>query len=321
MKTLEKVSQFAGSTFAVWVLLFAALSFYLPGGFTWIAPYIVPLLGIIMFGMGLTLSKQDFQEVFKRPKDVAIGVGVQFTLMPLLAFLLVTILPVSTEVAVGVILVGCCPGGTSSNVMTYLSKGDTALSVSITAVSTLLAPLFTPLLVWVFASQWLPVSAGDLFASIVKVVLIPILLGLIVQAIFKNKVQATVKALPLVSVISIVAIVAAVVSVNQSQIAETGAAIFAIVVHNLLGYLAGYCLGKLFNMEPAKQRAISIEVGMQNSGLGASLAAVHFNPLAAVPSAIFSVWHNISGPIIATIFRKQKDADTKDTNQNHIKSA
>ncbi|SDN76238.1 bile acid:sodium symporter family protein [Halobacillus aidingensis] len=322
MKTLEKVSQFAGSTFAVWVLLFAALSFYLPGGFTWIAPYIVPLLGIIMFGMGLTLSKQDFQEVFKRPKDVAIGVGAQFTLMPLLAFLLVTILPVSTEVAVGVILVGCCPGGTSSNVMTYLSKGDTALSVSITAVSTLLAPLFTPLLVWVFASQWLPVSAGDLFVSIVKVVLIPILLGLIVQAIFKNKVQATVKALPLVSVISIVAIVAAVVSVNQSQIAETGAAIFAIVVvHNLLGYLAGYGLGKLFNMEPAKQRAISIEVGMQNSGLGASLAAVHFNPLAAVPSAIFSVWHNISGPIIATIFRKQKDADTKDTNQNHIKSA
>ncbi|MBN9655364.1 bile acid:sodium symporter family protein [Halobacillus sp. GSS1] len=322
MKTLEKVSQFAGSTFAVWVLVFAALSFFIPGGFTWIAPYIVPLLGIIMFGMGLTLSKQDFQEVFKRPKDVAVGVGAQFTLMPLLAFLLVTILPVSPEVAVGVILVGCCPGGTSSNVMTYLSKGDTALSVSVTAVSTLLAPLFTPFLVWVFASQWLPVSAGDLFVSIVKVVLVPIVLGLIVQSIFKKKVQATVKVLPLVSVISIVAIVAAVVSVNQYQIAETGAVIFAIVVvHNLLGYLTGYGLGKLFNMEPAKQRAISIEVGMQNSGLGASLAAVHFNPLAAVPSAIFSVWHNISGPIIATIFRKQKGADKEDTNQNHIKSA
>ncbi|MEC3882895.1 bile acid:sodium symporter family protein [Halobacillus sp. HZG1] len=322
MKTLEKVSQFAGSTFAVWVLVFAALSFFIPGGFTWIAPYIVPLLGIIMFGMGLTLSKQDFQEVFKRPKDVAVGVGAQFTLMPLLAFLLVTILPVSPEVAVGVILVGCCPGGTSSNVMTYLSKGDTALSVSVTAVSTLLAPLFTPFLVWVFASQWLAVSAGDLFVSIVKVVLVPIVLGLIVQSIFKKRVQATVKVVPLVSVISIVAIVAAVVSVNQSQIAETGAVIFAIVVvHNLLGYLTGYGLGRLFNMEPAKQRAISIEVGMQNSGLGASLAAVHFNPLAAVPSAIFSVWHNISGPIIATIFRKQKGADTEDTNQNHIKSA
>ncbi|MGI8316792.1 bile acid:sodium symporter family protein [Halobacillus mangrovi] len=310
MKALERASNFVGSTFAIWVLLFAVLSFIIPSGFTWIAPYIVPLLGIIMFGMGLTLSKEDFKEVFKRPKDVAIGVGAQYTLMPLLAFLLVTILPVSPEVAVGVILVGCCPGGTSSNVMTYLSKGDTALSVSITAVSTLLAPLLTPVLVLLFASQWLPVSASALFLSIVKIVLVPILLGLTVKAIFRQKIQAGVKALPLVSVIAIVAIVAAVVSVNKAQIAETGATIFAIVVlHNALGYAAGYGLGKLFKMDPTKKRAVSIEVGMQNSGLGASLAAVHFSPLAAVPSAIFSVWHNISGPVIATIFRKQKEKE------------
>ncbi|MGP4067478.1 bile acid:sodium symporter family protein [Halobacillus sp. B29] len=322
MKVLEQVSNFVGKTFAIWVLLFAVLSFFIPSGFSWIAPYIVPLLGIIMFGMGLTLSKKDFQEVFKRPKDVAVGVGAQFILMPLLAFFLVTILPVSTEVAVGVILVGCCPGGTSSNVMTYLSKGDTALSVSITAVSTLLAPIFTPFLVWLFASQWLPVSAGDLFLSIVQIVLLPILLGLGVKALLGRKVEAGVKALPLVSVISIVAIVAAVVSVNQTQIAQTGAVIFAIVVlHNSLGYLTGYMLGKIFNMEPAKQRAVSIEVGMQNSGLGASLAAVHFSPLAAVPSAIFSVWHNISGPIIATLFRKQKEKSHRNEETKTMHSA
>ncbi|MFZ0368768.1 MAG: bile acid:sodium symporter family protein [Halobacillus sp.] len=322
MKVLEQASNFVGKTFAIWVLLFAVLSFFIPSGFSWIAPYIVPLLGIIMFGMGLTLSKKDFQEVFKRPKDVAIGVGAQFTLMPLLAFFLVTILPVSTEVAVGVILVGCCPGGTSSNVMTYLSKGDTALSVSITAVSTLLAPIFTPFLVWLFASQWLPVSAVDLFLSIVQIVLFPILLGLGVKALLGRKVEAGVKALPLVSVIAIVAIVAAVVSVNQAQIAETGAVIFAIVVlHNALGYLTGYLLGKIFNMEPAKKRAVSIEVGMQNSGLGASLAAVHFSPLAAVPSAIFSVWHNISGPIIATLFRKQKERSRKNEETKTMHSA
>ncbi|WP_181347801.1 bile acid:sodium symporter family protein [Thalassobacillus sp. CUG 92003] len=310
MQLLERISSFVGNTFAVWVLLFAVLSFLMPEGFTWIAPYIVPLLGIIMFGMGLTLTRNDFQAVFQRPLDVAIGVGAQYILMPLLAFALATLLPVSPEVAVGVILVGCCPGGTSSNVMTYLSKGDTALSVSITAVSTLLAPLATPALVLLFASQWLPVSAGALFMSIVKIVIIPILLGLGVKALLGSKVQAGVKALPLVSVIAIVAIVAAVVSVNQSQIAETGAIIFAIVVlHNILGYLTGYGLGKVFNMEPSKQRAVSIEVGMQNSGLGASLAAAHFSPLAAVPSAIFSVWHNISGPIIATIFRKQKERE------------
>lgn len=310
MKVLEKTSSFVGSTFAYWVLLFAVLSFLLPSGFTWIAPYIVPLLGIIMFGMGLTLSANDFKEVFRRPKDVAIGVGAQFTIMPLLAFALATLLPVSPEVAVGVILVGCCPGGTSSNVMTYLSKGDTALSVAITAVSTVLAPVLTPALVLLFASQWLPVSAGALFLSIVQIVLIPIILGLAVKAMLGKRVEAGVKAIPLVSVISIVAIVTAVVSVNQSQIAETGALIFAIVVlHNALGYLIGYGLGKAFRMGPSKQRAVSIEVGMQNSGLGASLAAVHFSPLAAVPSAIFSVWHNISGPIIATVFRKMRDKE------------
>jgi BASS family bile acid:Na+ symporter len=268
--------------------------------------------------MGLTLSANDFKEVFRRPKDVAIGVGAQFTIMPLLAFALATLLPVSPEVAVGVILVGCCPGGTSSNVMTYLSKGDTALSVSITAVSTLLAPILTPVLMLLFASQWLPVSAGALFWSIVKIVIIPIFLGLAVKYLFGKKIEAGVKALPLVSVVSIVAIVAAVVSINQEKIAETGALIFAIVVlHNGIGYLLGYGLGKLFGMTPTKQRAVSIEVGMQNSGLGASLAAIHFSPLAAVPSAIFSVWHNISGPIIATIFRKQqeKEADQDDNNR------
>jgi bile acid:Na+ symporter, BASS family len=310
LKSLERLSSFVGNTFAVWVLLFAFLSFFIPSGFTWIAPYIVPLLGIIMFGMGLTLSANDFKEVFRRPKDVAIGVGAQFVIMPLLAFALATLLPVPPEVAVGVILVGCCPGGTSSNVMTYLSKGDTALSVSITAVSTILAPILTPLLVLLFASKWLSVSAGDLFVSIVKIVLVPIILGLVVKYLFGKKVEAGVKALPLVSVAAIVAIVAAVVSVNQEKIAETGAIIFAIVVlHNCIGYLIGYGLAKLFGMTPTKRRAVSIEVGMQNSGLGASLAAIHFSPLAAVPSAIFSVWHNISGPIIATIFRKQQEKE------------
>jgi bile acid:Na+ symporter, BASS family len=320
LKSLERLSSFVGNTFAVWVLLFAFLSFFIPSGFTWIAPYIVPLLGIIMFGMGLTLSANDFKEVFRRPKDVAIGVGAQFVIMPLLAFALATLLPVSPEVAVGVILVGCCPGGTSSNVMTYLSKGDTALSVSITAVSTILAPILTPLLVLLFASKWLSVSAGDLFVSIVKIVLVPIILGLVVKYLFGKKVEAGVKALPLVSVAAIVAIVAAVVSVNQEKIAETGAIIFAIVVlHNCIGYLIGYGLAKLFGMTPTKRRAVSIEVGMQNSGLGASLAAIHFSPLAAVPSAIFSVWHNISGPIIATIFRKQQEKEAN--NDDNKKSA
>ncbi|WP_173917357.1 bile acid:sodium symporter family protein [Halobacillus sp. Marseille-Q1614] len=319
MKTLDAISGFVGRTFAVWVVLFAALSLVTPGAFTWIAPYITLLLGIIMFGMGLTLSKKDFQEVFRRPKDVAVGGFAQFLLMPLLAFLLGTILPVSTEVAVGVILVGCCPGGTASNVITYLSKGDTALSVAITSVSTLLAPIMTPALMFLFASQWLPVSAGDMFLSIVNVVLVPIILGLIVRAVLGSKINAGIKSVPMISVVAIVAIVAAVIGLNKDQILQSGPLIFAIVaMHNILGYIAGYSLAKVFKMPAAKKRAVSIEVGMQNSGLGASLASVHFSPLAAVPSAIFSVWHNISGPIIATIFRKQQEKEKVDSTVQNV---
>ena len=308
MKALEKFSNFVGNTFAVWVLLFAALAFYNPNAFTWIAPYIVPLLGIVMFGMGLTLSVNDFKEIFKRPTEVLIGVVAQFLIMPLVAFLLAHYLPVSREVALGIILVGCCPGGTASNVMTYLAKGDTALSVAVTSASTILAPIVTPSLILLLAGKWLSVSAASLFWSIVEVVLIPIILGLIAQALFQKQVKACIPVLPLVSVIAIVAIVAAVVGQNQQAIAKSGLAIFLIVVvHNGLGLLLGYWFAKLFRLSVPKQKAISIEVGMQNSGLGAALATAHFSQLAAVPSAIFSVWHNISGPIVATYFRKKSE--------------
>jgi bile acid:Na+ symporter, BASS family len=313
MGILAKFSNFVGNTFAVWVLLFAALAFYNPNAFTWIAPYIAPLLGIVMFGMGLTLSVNDFKEIFKRPTEVLIGVVAQFLIMPLVAFLLAHYLPVSREVALGIILVGCCPGGTASNVMTYLAKGDTALSVAVTSASTILAPIVTPSLILLLAGKWLSVSAASLFWSIVEVVLIPIILGLIAQTLFRKQVKACIPVLPLVSVIAIVAIVAAVVGQNQQAIAKSGLAIFFIVVvHNGLGLLLGYWFAKLFRLSVPKQKAISIEVGMQNSGLGAALATAHFSPLAAVPSAIFSVWHNISGPIVATYFRKKSDKEKVD---------
>src|SRR3546814_904446 len=202
------------------------------------------------------------------------------------------------EIAVGVILVGCCPGGMASNVMTFLARGDVALSVAITSVTTLLAPVVTPALIYLLASQWLEVSATAMFWSIVQVVILPIVLGLIAQALLRDKVKGCVNALPLVSVVSIVAIVAAVVAANQARIATTGLLIFAVVVlHNGLGLLLGYWLAKLTGLSVAQRKTMSIEVGMQNSGLGAALAPAHFSPLAAVPSAIFSVWPNISGPI------------------------
>ena len=308
MKALASFSAFVGKTFAVWVLLFAVLGFVFPDTFKFFGPYIVTLLGIIMFGMGLTLSVDDFREVVRRPVDVGIGVASQFLIMPLLAVLLTKIIPMSPEVAAGVILVGCCPGGTSSNVMTYLGKGDVALSVACTSVTTLAAPLVTPFLVWFFASQFLPVDAWAMFMSIVKVILVPLALGVLAQKLIPGIVKTAVPALPLVSVTGIVLIVAAVVAGSKGAIATSGLLIFVVVVlHNGIGYLLGFTAAKLTGMSLAKRKAIAIEVGMQNSGLGAALANAHFSPLAAVPSAIFSVWHNISGALLANYFARMKD--------------
>jgi BASS family bile acid:Na+ symporter len=312
VKALSSLSAFVGKTFAIWVIIFAVLGYVFPDIFKQVAPYIVTLLGIIMFGMGLTISVDDFREVVKRPYEVGIGVIAQFLIMPLLAVLLTKIIPMSPEVAAGVILVGCCPGGTSSNVMTYLSKGDVALSVACTSVTTLAAPIVTPFLVWLFASQYLPVDAMAMFISIVKVVLVPLALGFTLQKLVPSVVKSAVPVLPLVSVVGIVLIVAAVVGASKGAIAQSGLLIFAVVVlHNGLGYLLGFTAAKVFGLSLAKRKAIAIEVGMQNSGLGAALANAYFSPVAAVPSAIFSVWHNISGALLANYFSSRTDETTE----------
>ena len=313
MKAIASLSAFVGKTFALWVILFAVLGFVLPDTFKQLTPYIVTLLGIIMFGMGLTLSLDDFREVARRPVDVGIGVASQFVIMPAIAVILTMLIPMSPEVAAGVILVGCCPGGTSSNVMTYLSKGDVALSVACTSVTTLAAPVVTPFLVWLFASQYLPVDAMAMLISIIKVVLLPLALGFALQKLVPGIVTRAVPALPLVSVVGIVLIVAAVVGASKAAIASTGFLIFLVVVlHNGIGYLLGYLAAKVSGLSIAKRKAIAIEVGMQNSGLGAALANAHFSPVAAVPSAIFSVWHNISGALIANYFARVPNEETAD---------
>lgn len=261
-----------------------------------------------MFGMGITLTFNDFGEVLKHPKAVVIGVIGQFVIMPLIAFALATGFNLPAELAIGVILVGSCPGGTSSNVMTYLAKGNTALSVACTTISTLLSPLLTPAIFYVLASQWLDINASAMFISVLQMVLFPIFLGLAVRALFKNKIAELSQTMPLLSVIAIVLILSAVVAVSKDKIIESGLLIFIIVIlHNCLGYLLGFGFAKLFTLNTADSKAVSIEVGMQNSGLGAALAAAHFNPIAAVPSAVFSFWHNISGPILANIFSSIKN--------------
>ena len=313
MKALGRISNFATTTFALWVILFAILSFIMPQGFAWIAPHVSLLLGIIMFSMGLTLTVNDFKGVFLETKMVLIGVAAQYTIMPLTAFALAKAFNLPPEIAAGVILVGCCPGGTSSNVMTFMAKGNTALSVTITAVSTLLAPILTPSLTFLLASQWLSVSFMDMFVSIIKVVLIPIILGIIIRMLFTKAVEKSTPVLPLISVIGIIGVASAVVAVNKDSIVTSGLLIFAVVVlHNLIGYFIGFLAAKLFKLNFKDVKAVSIEVGMQNSGLAASLGLAHFTAVAAVPGAIFSVWHNISGPLLANYWGKRDKDDEVD---------
>ena len=315
--SLGKLSAFFGKTFALWVIIFACIAYNAPSYFTFLAPYISILLGIVMFGMGLTLRAKDFSEVFTRPLEVIIGILGQFIIMPLTAWGLCKILGLSDEIAVGVILVGCCPGGTASNVMTYLGKGDVPLSVTVSSCTTVLAPIVTPALIYLFANQWVELDPYGMFMSIVNIVILPIVAGVIINSFFGKFVRNVVVALPLISVFAIVAIVIAVVAVSQQKIAETGLIIFAVVVlHNGLGLALGYFLAKVCGMSVAKRKAISMEVGMQNSGLGVALAMAHFSPLSAVPSAIFSVWHNISGPILATIYANMKNSPEDDEKMN-----
>ena len=313
MKALSSFSHFVSKYFIVWVIALAVIAYYAPSGFTWIAPYISLLLGIIMFGMGLTLKAKDFAIVFKKPIPVIIGILAQYIIMPVVAFALAKLLNLSPELAAGLVLVGACPGGTASNVMVYLAKGDVPLSVAMTSCSTLLAPILTPLVLLLFAGEWIPVDAGSMFLSIVQVIIIPIVLGILINYFLPKAVEKSTEALPLVSVVAIVAIVAAVVSGNRDTIATTGALLFvAVMLHNVFGLLFGYLVGAMTGLDVTQRRAISIEVGMQNSGLGASLATTYFSPATALPSAVFSVWHNISGPLLATIWSQKPVNESSD---------
>ena len=308
MNLLNNISNLFGKYMAVIVLVVTAATLFIPQTGLWVSlSWINYLLMIIMFGMGLTLKFEDFKLVFVRPKDIITGCVAQFTIMPLLAFMLCKLFNLDAALMTGVILVGACPGGTSSNVITYLSKGDVALSVSMTSVNTILAPVLTPLITYLLLSTTVNVDTYSMFISIINVVIIPIVLGFIINKFFGTFTQKAIKVLPMVSVTGICMIVASVVSHNASKILSTGLIVFTVVIlHNVLGYACGFGLGKILKFNVAKTKAVSIEIGMQNSGLATSLASTSFASLAmaTVPGAIFSVWHNISGAILANIFNR-----------------
>ena len=305
MKRLCKlISDYMG----VLVLLSAVAALLFPDALGRLKPALInPLLGIIMFGMGLTLKADDFRVVFSRPMDVMTGCLAQFTVMPLLAFALTRVFRLEEALAIGVILVGCCPGGTASNVITYLAKGDLALSVGMTALSTLLAPVLTPLLVWLLAGETVDVDVIGMLLSILWVVILPIAAGLLVKRFWPRQTTAATVYLPALSTLAICAIVLIVIAANAAKLMSSGLIVILVVMlHNIGGLAVGYAIGTLLGMSAPKRKAVSIEVGMQNSGLASSLATLHFAafPLATIPGAIFSVWHNISGAIVARIYSR-----------------
>ena len=310
---MKKLCHYISKYMGILVLVTALLSFAFPQLLQQVRPTVINyLLGVVMFGMGLTLNLQDFKIVFSRPKDVIIGCLAQFTVMPLLAWGLSRLFSLDEALALGVILVGCCPGGTASNVITYLAKGDLALSVGMTGVSTLLAPFLTPLLTWALAGKSVNVDVVGMLLSILWVVILPIAIGLIVKWIWPKFTEKATDYLPAFSSIAIALIVAIIISANADKLLAGGLLIIVVVVlHNICGLGLGYLIGCLLGLSASKKRAISIEVGMQNSGLASSLATIHFAayPLATIPGAIFSVWHNLSGAAVAYLYRRFHQSD------------
>ncbi len=313
MDKINRISELIGKYIAVIILIISFCSLFFPNYFLWVeTSYINYLLMIVMLGMGLTLKSDDFVLVFSHPKEIVCGTLAQYIIMPLLAFSLCYLFHLDAALTAGVILVGTCPGGTASNVITYLAKGDVALSVCITSVNTLLSPILTPLITFLILTTRVETDIWAMFIGIVNVILLPIILGIIINKFFPKFTKEFAKILPGISVAAISLIIASVVSHNNEKILSAGVIIlFVVICHNILGYIFGFVIGKLLKLNNAKVKAFSIEIGMQNSGLASSLAnsAFPMTPEAAVPGAIFSVWHNISGAILASIYKHWDNDD------------
>ncbi len=301
MATIVRFSKWLSKWFTLAVILWAAVNYSLPTASQWLIPNTAYLLGIILFGMGLTLTKEDFIRIGKRPIPVILGTVAHYVIMPGLAWLLCLIFGLKGATAAGVILVGSCPSGTSSSVMAFLAGGDVALDVSIETLSTLLAPIMLPTLLQLLAHQYVQVPAGKLFFSTLEIVVLPIILGAIIHTIFGKKINHVIQIMPLISQLAILLIIGAVVSANHANIftAATALVIPVVMLHNLCGYALGFSFSKLLRLKEPQQKAITFEVGMQDSSLGATLAIKYFVPAAAIPSTIFSIWHNISGSILS----------------------
>ncbi len=293
--------------FVVWVLLGAAWGWFAPdmaaSGKTWIPE----ALAAVMLGMGLTLTHHDVLNLRHSGRMLMVGVALQYLVMPLGAWVIAMALGLPKLLAVGVILVGACPGGTASNVVAFLARGDVALSVGMTTVSTLLSPILTPVWIWVLASTWISIDPLALLWTVTKIVLLPVVLGIVIRRVWSPSAWFFEGVLPIVSMVIIAWIVGVIVGLNHDHLNVAGVVVLAVIAHNALGLGIGYWGSRFKNATSHQRRTVAIEVGMQNSGLAVALAIAHFGPMAAVPGAIFSIWHNVTGPLLASVWRRRKD--------------
>jgi len=306
--------------FPILAIAVAATGALRPDSFVAAQFMIIPLLASIMFMMGLTLTRDDAQRIARDPRPVAVGIALQFLLMPILALTLAKLLQLSTPLTVGMVLVGSCAGGTASNVICFLARGDVALSVSMTFVSTLIGVVATPLLSQFYLAEQVAVDELAMIESLLQIVFVPVISGFCFRAVLPRLSAALQPALPLISVICILLIIGIVVALNAPQLRGIGPLIvLAVILHNALGIAGGFTLSRLFGFDLKQSQTIAIEVGMQNSGLAAALSLQFFSATAALPAALFSIWHNISGALLAGHWGRQRDslkyllADVKDS--------
>lgn len=292
--------------FPLWAILLSAVAYALPAPFIELKSSIIPLLTVIMFSMGLTLKLDDFKRALAMPGLITAGLVLQYSVMPATALLVTSVFGLEAALVTGFILLGSSPGGTASNVITYLAGGNVALSITLTSISTILAVLLTPWLTFLLADTSIDVPVMKMLVNILYMVIFPVSLGIVLRHFYASQIQGISQLLPLVAVTAIVVIIAIITALNKDNLGQTGLLVAAAVIaHNAIGLMAGYFTASLLGFEPAEGRTLAIEVGMQNSGLAVALAIKHFSAAAALPGALFSIWHNISGSILAFFWSKK----------------
>ncbi len=294
--------------FPLWAILLSMIAYYLPDYFIPLKPSIIYLLAVVMLAMGITLKLSDFKKLFSLKILIIVGLILQFTIMPLSAWLISIMMGLSLPLLTGMILVGASPGGTASNVICYLAKGNVALSLALTSCSTLLAVIATPLLTWLYLGQSVEVPVTNMMMTLLKVIILPVALGVFINHLFGRSLNIVLKIFPSISILSICLIIAIIIASNQSKLQNLALiVIIAVILHNFVGLVCGYIFSKLLGFDHTNSKTLAIEVGMQNSGLAVALANQYFQAISALPGAVFSIWHNLSGSILATIWAKTKN--------------